>query len=623
MTGRTLANRYKIIGHIGDGGMARVWRAQDLNTGKTVAVKVLRDEYREDETFVRRFEREALAASRMTHPNIVNLLDVGLEEDGTRYLVIEYVSGKTLRQFLNESGALRPDIAAQIIIRVLAAVQHAHQNGVIHRDIKPQNILIDKEGTVKVLDFGIARIANAQTMGQDTETIMGSVHYFSPEQAKGAAVDEKSDIYSVGIMFYEMLTGTVPFTGDTPVAIAMKHIQEAPVPPTEVKSDIPPAMDFVIMNALEKRPRNRYASASDMLQDVRLALEHPDTLLAAREEARRREAQARAAQKRKRGVERRVLWMRRLLVGIFTLMLLGVMALAGYVITEQVLKSRGNTVEVPSVIGMNKIEAVNLLTDLGLSPNIVHKTYTYVTEDIVADQSIVPGTFVEKGTEITITACLSQFDMRVPKIVGMMVTNAYSLLDGLGLVVEVTEVVSTAAQGTVVAQTPDEGYINKGSTISLLISRGSTVMPRLLGKTYEDILDDISAFGLRLHEVSEKAVDDPSQVGKVVMQSPEFYTEIAPGSEVDIWLGVASSDLKKAIITLDLTTLSSGLTAGDAVNIIIDGDSNNDSLQISFAYEAGETSISFTVYSSTARRTNYTVYVNKEIREVGSLVFEP
>jgi len=254
---RILAGRYKVVAPIGEGGMSRVWRAQDLNTGKFVAVKVLRDEYREDETFVRRFEREALAASKMTHPNIANLLDVGVEEDGTRYLVIEYVSGKTLKQFIQESGTIRPETAAQIIMRVLAAVQHAHQNGVIHRDIKPQNILIDKEGAVKVADFGIARVANAQTMNQDTETVMGSVYYFSPEQAKGALVDEKSDLYSVGVMFYEMLTGQVPFTGDTPVAIAMKHIQDAPVPPSEICGAVSQAMDFAVLHAMEKRARNR------------------------------------------------------------------------------------------------------------------------------------------------------------------------------------------------------------------------------------------------------------------------------------------------------------------------------------------------------------------------------
>ena len=192
--GRVLAGRYQINGFIGEGGMSRVWRALDQNTGKYVAIKVLREEYSEDESFIRRFDREAQAASRMSHPNIVNLLDVGVEDDGTRYLVMEYVQGKTLKRFIQESGALRPEIASQIIIRVLAALQHAHQNGVVHRDIKPQNILIDKEGTVKVADFGIARMANAQTVNQSDENVMGSVYYFSPEQARGAAVDARSDI---------------------------------------------------------------------------------------------------------------------------------------------------------------------------------------------------------------------------------------------------------------------------------------------------------------------------------------------------------------------------------------------------------------------------------------------
>lgn len=394
----------------------------------------------------------------MTHPNIVNLLDVGVEPDGTRYLVIEFVSGKTLKQFIQESGALRPDIAAQIIIRVLAAVQHAHQNGVIHRDIKPQNILIDKEGTVKVSDFGIARVANAQTTSQDTETVMGSVYYFSPEQAKGATVDEKSDLYSVGAVFYEMLTGQVPFTGETPVAIAMKHLQQPPVPPSRINPAVSPALDYVVLHALEKKPRNRYASAADMLRDVRLALEHPDTILAARAQEERREREARAARKRQERTRKRVRWMRRALVGLFSLGLLVVIALLGYTVTSRVLDARQNTVEVPNFIGKDWQVAAQEAEQAGLQPYLRFDEMPLVPENLVADQDIAPGTIVRPGTTITIIICQSQYDLVIPAVTNLSLAAAQTTITEMGLTVgEVREVRTRPAKTWSSARCPRPG----------------------------------------------------------------------------------------------------------------------------------------------------------------------
>lgn len=503
--------------------MARVWRAQDLNTGKYVAVKVLREEYHDDEVFVHRFEREAQAASRMTHPNIVNLLDVGVEPDGTRYLVIEFVSGKTLKQFIQESGALRPDIAAQIIIRVLAAVQHAHQNGVIHRDIKPQNILIDKEGTVKVSDFGIARVANAQTTSQDTETVMGSVYYFSPEQAKGATVDEKSDLYSVGAVFYEMLTGQVPFTGETPVAIAMKHLQQPPVPPSRINPAVSPALDYVVLHALEKKPRNRYASAADMLRDVRLALEHPDTILAARAQEERREREARAARKRQERTRKRVRWMRRALVGLFSLGLLVVIALLGYTVTSRVLDARQNTVEVPNFIGKDWQVAAQEAEQAGLQPYLRFDEMPLVPENLVADQDIAPGTIVRPGTTITIIICQSQYDLVIPAVTNLSLAAAQTTITEMGLTVgEVREVPDKASENMVIGQVPQAGtpaYL--GDRVDLTISAGIRVMPNLVGMTRAEAEQTLIAYGLPLQEARDETVDDPELVGRVT--GPDAY----------------------------------------------------------------------------------------------------
>ena len=274
---KVLADRYRLTEQIGMGGMAIVYRAIDTRTGHNVAVKVLRPEFNEDAEFIGRFQREAEAASKMTHHNIVNLLDVGMDGD-SRYLVMEYVQGKTLKEVIQERGRLSAPLACQIAIRILSALEHAHRNGIVHRDIKPQNILVHADGHIKVADFGIARIADSSTLTRG-DNVMGSVHYFSPEQARGEQADATSDIYSTGVVLYEMLTGRVPFDGDNPVQVALMHINDEIIPPSRLVSGIPPALEKVVMKArghscmhegygeepagkISERKRNGFRSAS-------------------------------------------------------------------------------------------------------------------------------------------------------------------------------------------------------------------------------------------------------------------------------------------------------------------------------------------------------------------------
>ena len=259
MIGKVLDNRYELVEFVGKGGMALVYRAIDKRTGHDVAVKILRPEYNQDAEFCTRFDREAVAASKMSHHNIVNLLDVG-QDDNMRYLVMEYVRGRTLKDVIKQNGPLKPAVAAQVAIRILSALQHAHKNGIIHRDIKPQNILVHSDGLIKVGDFGIARVVGSNTISTD-DVVMGSVHYFSPEQAKGEPVTAASDLYSVGVVLYEMLTGKPPFDGETPVAIAMQHIGGKAQPIREIDPTIPPALERVVEKAMEKRPERRYQTA--------------------------------------------------------------------------------------------------------------------------------------------------------------------------------------------------------------------------------------------------------------------------------------------------------------------------------------------------------------------------
>lgn len=617
--GRVLAGRYQINGFIGEGGMSRVWRALDQNTGKNVAVKVLREEYSEDESFIRRFDREAQAASRMSHPNIVNLLDVGVEEDGTRYLVMEYVQGKTLKRFIQESGALRPEIAAQIIIRVLAALQHAHQNGVVHRDIKPQNILIDKEGTVKVADFGIARMANAQTVNQTDESVMGSVYYFSPEQARGAAVDARSDIYSVGVVFYEMLTGKVPFTGDTPVAIAMQHLQTAPIPPAEVNPSVSSALDFVVLHAMEKKPRRRYQSAEEMLRDVRLAMEHPDTILAAREEAERREKAERERERKSKSVRRRVRVMRAALVTVFSLLLVGAIIGTGYFAVERVVNEKSSLVEVPAVIGRMKEDAITLLISAGLEPAVTYDEYPLVKENLVADQSVAPGQKVEKGSFVTITVSRSVYETTIPTVTGVPLSEAQEILSNAGLVVsEIETQPSEAANMIVIQQVPDAGTnANKGDSVKLIVSGGIVVMPSLQGMTRDQAEQTIIAYGLTLAGVYEEVVSDTTQIGVVTSQAPAMYSEILPGAAVTFTIGKPSQTLYAATVEVDLSALNDGATF--TVDLL-DGEGNR-ATQYTEKVEKGGGSRTVTLYRETPGEAEYAVSFNGEEILRGTVTF--
>ena len=606
--GRVLAGRYQINGFIGEGGMSRVWRALDQNTGKNVAVKVLREEYSEDESFIRRFDREAQAASRMSHPNIVNLLDVGVEEDGTRYLVMEYVQGKTLKRFIQESGALRPEIAAQIIIRVLAALQHAHQNGVVHRDIKPQNILIDKEGTVKVADFGIARMANAQTVNQTDESVMGSVYYFSPEQARGAAVDARSDIYSVGVVFYEMLTGKVPFTGDTPVAIAMQHLQTPPIPPAEVNPSVSSALDFVVLHAMEKKPRRRYQSAEEMLRDVRLAMEHPDTILAAREEAERREKAERERERKDKSVRRRVRVMRAALVTVFSLLLVGAIIGTGYFAVQRVVDEKSSLVEVPALIGRMKEDAITLLISAGLEPAVTYDEYPLVKENLVADQSVAPGQKVEKGSFVTITVSRSVYETNIPTVTGVPLSEAQDILTNAGLVVsEIETQPSEAANMIVIQQVPDAGTnAHKGDSVKLIVSGGIVVMPSLQGMTRDQAEQTIIAYGLTLAGVYEEVVSDPAQIGVVTSQAPAMYSEILPGAAVTFTIGKPSQTLYAATVEVDLSAMNDGAT----LTVDLLDSEGNRVTQYTEKVEQGGGSRTVTLYRETPGEAEYAVSFN-------------
>src|SRR5919206_1662548 len=269
MSGRTLGGRYRVEGELGRGGMARVYRGTDGVLGRPIAVKVLSPQYAQDANFVTRFRREAQAAARLNHPNLVQVYDTG-SDDGVHYIVMEYVEAKTLADYLSGGGRIMPDRATELAEAVCDALAVAHAQGVIHRDVKPANIMVTRDGQVKVTDFGIARVTTNETVEQ-TAAVLGTASYLSPEQAQGGAIDQRSDLYSLGCVLYEMLTGRPPFTADSPVAVASKHVLEQPIPPSRINADVSRELDAVVMRALAKNPDNRYQSAADMKEDLERA----------------------------------------------------------------------------------------------------------------------------------------------------------------------------------------------------------------------------------------------------------------------------------------------------------------------------------------------------------------
>ncbi len=544
MKEKILANRYRLTEQIGMGGMAIVYRAVDLRTGHNVAVKVLRPEYNEDSEFISRFQREAEAASKMTHHNIVNLLDVGMDGEN-RYLVMEYVQGKTLKTVIQERGKLSPALAGQIAIRILSALEHAHRNGIVHRDIKPQNILVHADGHIKVADFGIARIANSSTLTKG-DNVMGSVHYFSPEQAKGEGANATSDLYSTGVVLYEMLTGRVPYDGDNPVAVAMQHLHATPVPIQNLAPDVPPALVRVCMKAMEKNPALRYQTARDMAADIRAALEnrperpvYPEKELDVqqpkpqmiKEEASRQQISDTGRNKNEIARRRRI----RTIVlttalGIFLAvgLFFGITAIFNSVVT---------TATVPFLTGLEVKDAKELLAREDLKYELMYFNSEEVKANIVMVQKPEGDTVVRKGDTVLLSVSSGPAQLTMPNVVEMNVDDATALLKSYGFSVTILPVINGDANvNTVVSQTPAANEkLNKDTPVSISISKGKTTVPALKGLTLAEAEEILKQNQLRIGTVLGY-VDTRSakEHGKVTVQSPAENLDVMLDSEVSV-----------------------------------------------------------------------------------------
>lgn len=513
MLGKTLDNRYELVEFIGKGGMALVYRAIDHRTGHSVAVKILRPEFNQDEEFLERFEREATTASRMSHHNIVNLLDVG--QDGEfRYLVMEYVRGRTLKDVIQQKGALPPAVAAQIGIRILSALQHAHKNGIIHRDIKPQNILVHSDGLIKVADFGIARVAGSNTISH-SDSVMGSVYYFSPEQAQGKDVTFASDLYSVGVVLYEMMTGQPPFDGETPVAIALQHISGKARPMSEINPAVPPAMERVVAKAMEKRPEDRYQSALEMAQDLQRALQEPDgTWLGRLPDKKQAVAQATGRHQALRARRKKLLMA---VTGIVALLMLIVFGFTGSYVYDQIV----NTTTAPYVLDEQEPSALRLISRAGLRYEIIRVADENHSAGTVILQKPEYGTSMRKGEIVYLTISTGAEEKAIPRVTDVSLDEAWRELEryGFTLLALPERKLSNAPWNTVLSQSPAAGEMApSGSVVQVTLSGGSVTLPELSDMLRSDALRLLAELDLELAEIKEIPVQDASKVERVATQ---------------------------------------------------------------------------------------------------------
>jgi eukaryotic-like serine/threonine-protein kinase len=574
--------RYRVLERLGSGGMAEVYCAEDQQLGRRVALKVLHRRFAEDEQFVERFRREASSAAGLSHPNVVAIYDRG-EWQGTYYIAMELVDGRTLKEIVRDKGPAPPEAAVDVTLQILRAARYAHKHGVVHRDIKPHNVLIDHDGRVRVTDFGIARAGTSDIT--ETGSVMGTAQYLSPEQAQGRPVDARSDLYSIGIVLYELLTGQVPFDADSPVSVALKQVSEPPVPPADLVPAIPPAIDAVVLRALEKDPSLRYQSADEFiaaLDEARAApqLIPPAPLPPVVEEEHRR--------------SRWWLWLLIALalaaigVGLYLTLRPEQLTVPNVIDREsatasQILQNRGFEVDivpvvnadverdhvaaqdprpnttapegstvtitvstgpgeapVPTVSGLRQDEAEQQLRDAGFEPRVERVFSDDVRSGRVVETSPPAGTTLERGSEVTLQVSRGPEQVEVPDVTGESEDNARSALESVGLRVgKITQAESGEAPGTVIEQSPAAGeQVDKGAAVALTVAE-PTAIPDVVDLTEEEARTELEDAGFEVR-VREEAVTDPAEDGIVLEQSPAAGEERRQGSRVTIVVGAVA-----------------------------------------------------------------------------------
>ena len=554
LEGKLIGNRYEILEKIGNGGMATVYKAQDTVLKRYVAVKVLKEEFTTDEEFIRRFNTEAQSAASLAHPNIVSIYDVGTENN-IYYIVMELIQGKTLKQIIDEDGVLPWKWALNVAIQIASALEVAHKNNIIHRDIKPHNIIITEDGVAKVTDFGIAKAVSNSTITAFGTTI-GSVHYFSPEHARGGYTDAKSDLYSLGVVMYEMLTGRVPFDADTPVSIALKHMQEKPIEPIKLNPAIPYSVNKIIMKAMEKDLNLRYQSATEMLKDLNMALKDPggdfvktssnemaytqriDTIS---EEALKKENNGNSSNvnKKKKGKIRTFFANHPALKVVLIILFIILIPIAGFFGTQAILSmGRVADVQLPNFMNMTREQAETAATEANLQLEISEEFNSEVEAGKVISQDppYIEGYTVKEESTVKIVISKGENIKVVPDVVGKEKDEAEQEIRAEELEVKIVEETNDRIEaGYVIRQEPDaKTELNAGETVTIYVSTGTKqiTMENVVGQTEEDAKQRLTELGFEVN--IEYQEDTSKENGVVLEQSISSGTTVDDGTEVTL-----------------------------------------------------------------------------------------
>lgn len=574
MVGQILGNRYELIEKIGGGGMALVYKAKCRLLNRFVAVKILKSEFINDEEFLKRFKIEAQAAASLSHPNIVSIYDVGHEND-IHYIVMEYVNGQTLKEYIEENGALYWKDAVNIAIQITQAIEHAHKNHIVHRDIKPHNILFTKDGMLKVTDFGIARAVSSSTITMAGNTI-GSVHYFSPEQARGGFTDEKSDLYSLGIVLYELLTGMLPFDGESPVAVAIKHIQDEPAEPVSIKEDIPAGVNSIVMRAIQKDQTLRYQSASELLRDLHRVLKEPDAqFMKARtaedsptvripsikkkelaiESDTSKKAGDEMVQKKKKDNKTTIL---AVVTSILVILVLGAFMITGLGDVVFSMFSKPEDFVVEDYRNQNFYEVKGKLSQYDIKAVEIRKNHDDIPKDIIISQDkavgekIKPGEFAKIEFEVSNGPLL----VKIPDLRRMEYRQAEIELIQLGLKPEkVEEYNDIVSKGVVIRTEPDiNEEVKPGTVVKVYKSLGPEIkyslVPNLVGKTKSEALNLLVGANLTMGKIFPE--DMTYARDKIIRQEPKAGVEVEEGTPVNIYLEDYNPDQKLVARTIEL-----------------------------------------------------------------------
>ncbi|MBQ4516760.1 MAG: Stk1 family PASTA domain-containing Ser/Thr kinase [Clostridia bacterium] len=556
MTGKMIANRYEIIEEVGKGGMAVVYKAKCLVLNRYVAIKVLRPEFREDTDFIARFKAEAQSAGSLSHPNIVSIYDVGQEGD-LDYIVMEYVEGVTLKQYIDAKAIIPWKEAVDYAAQICSGLEHAHKKGIVHKDIKPHNIIITREGTLKITDFGIAKVMSTSTITTGGAAGMGSVHYFSPEQARGGYIDAKTDIYSLGILMYEMVTGRLPFEGDTAVAVAMQHIEKEPVPPCSLNKDIPQSRENVILRAMSKEQNMRYDTATKMMIDLKKVYlgtpvafdrqladgetmvvpkipekEHviPDEILVQGEKQKKSKPQKSAQDKKKDRLG--------VIAGILTGVLLVAILGAGYYFF---MTPAGNEIKLPDFTNMTVEEAKETVknTDIEIIVEEEQKSDS-VDKGKIISQDPKANKNVKDNAKVKVIVSLGGDGGTMPDLVKRKDSDAQEIIRNLKLIPNVvSEISEDIPQGYVVRQSPVMGAkYAEGDTVTIYVSSGKdekfVAVPNLLGKTEDEAKAALLDVGLTWGSIA--TIESSRAKGTVAAQSIQAGVEVKEKTSVDFRL---------------------------------------------------------------------------------------